>query len=128
MEDRKDVVPRGVYSPAPFPENLDRTHVGEVHVHHHYAAPVIDNRPVEQNPGQEVLERYAPYFILLLGGLVILAIVAVVLVLLAPVLMTMMVTVMVVAVCLVVLVIAVAGSVKALRETPKPVKGRRGRR
>lgn len=46
---------------------------GEVHmhVHHHYPAPAQDLRPVDQNPGQNVLERYTPYFLVLLGGMVI---------------------------------------------------------
>lgn len=44
-----------------------------IHVHHHYAAPVISNAPVDQNPGQSVLEKYAPYYVMFLGGFVIVA-------------------------------------------------------
>lgn len=44
-----------------------------IHVHHHYAAPVITNAPVDQNPGQSVLEKYAPYYVMFLGGFVIIA-------------------------------------------------------
>lgn len=62
-------------NPTP-PEAVGGQHI---HVHHHYAAPVISNAPVDQNPGQSVLEKYAPYYVMFLGGIIIVAGVTVVL-------------------------------------------------
>jgi hypothetical protein len=85
----------------------------EVHLHFHQApqAPAVpaDNRPVDQNPGQGVLERYAPYFVLGLFGCIVLAIVAVVVTMLAQ-------TLLVVAGCAVALVMAVAYAGRSLTQ------------
>lgn len=46
---------------------------GGQHVHIHYHQAPVNNAPVDQNPGQSVLEKYAPYYVLFLGGIVIIA-------------------------------------------------------
>lgn len=86
-----------------------------VHVHHHYAPAPADTRPVDQNPGQAALDKYAPYFILLLGGTVILAIVAVIAAVLLPLLVTMMIGVAACFGCLALLAVAVSSSLRNMR-------------
>jgi hypothetical protein len=46
---------------------------GDQHVHIHYHQAPVNTAPVDQNPGQSVLEKYAPYYVMFLGGLVIIA-------------------------------------------------------
>jgi len=46
---------------------------GGQHVHIHYHQAPVNTAPVDQNPGQSVLEKYAPYYVMFLGGLVIIA-------------------------------------------------------
>lgn len=46
---------------------------GGQHVHIHYHQAPYNTEPVEQNKGQKVLERYAPYFVMFLGGFIIVA-------------------------------------------------------
>lgn len=89
-----------------------------VHVHHHYApAPVHqDTRPVDQNPGQSVLDKYAPYFVLLLGGVVILAIVGVIAAILVPMIVTMLIALAVCIGAIAVLAVAVGGSLGHLNK------------
>jgi choline-glycine betaine transporter len=89
----------------------------KIEVHYHAAPVVIDTTPVEPNAGDRVLAKYTPYFIVLLGGAVILAIVGVVTVLLVPVLMAMVTMIAVVMLGFAVAMIAVAGSVKSLRQS-----------
>lgn len=89
---------------------------GEVHVHFHAAPVVSDPAPVAQNPGQDVLAKYTPYFIVLLGGSIILAIVAVVLVMLAPVLMAIMATVVGSLAMIAVVAVAISGSLRNLKQ------------
>lgn len=43
----------------------------QVHLHFHQAP--VSTAPVDQNPGQTVLEKYTPYFVMFLGGIVIIA-------------------------------------------------------
>lgn len=55
-------------------ENPTATNVpGGQHVHIHYHQAPVNTEPVNQNPGQSVLEKYTPYYIMALGGFVILA-------------------------------------------------------
>lgn len=55
-------------------ENPTATGVpGGQHVHIHYHQAPVNTEPVNQNPGQSVLEKYTPYYIMALGGFVILA-------------------------------------------------------
>lgn len=75
-EDRLNEITRYLQSNPTPPESVGGNHI---HVHHHYAAPVISNAPVDQNPGQSVLEKYAPYYVMFLGGIIIVAGVTVVL-------------------------------------------------
>jgi hypothetical protein len=89
---------------------------GEVHIHYHAAPVVIDPAPVNQNPGQSVLDKYTPYFLVLLGGTIILAIVALVLVLLAPVLMAIMATVVGSLLAVGVVAIAISGSLRNVKQ------------
>jgi hypothetical protein len=133
-EQRKQVVHRTTYLPATG-ERETPGQPGEIHIHHHYAAPVISTEPVDQNPGQSVLDRYTPYFFVLLGGMVIVGGLAVILVMLAPVLIAIMgsVVALVIAVtaCLgavAVMMIGASAAIKALRETPEEPKGKSKRR
>ena len=91
--------------------------VPKIEVHYHAAPVVIDTAPVEPNAGDRVLEKYTPYFIVLLGGVVILACVGVVTVLLLPALLTMVTMIAVVMLGFSVATLAVAGSVKSLRQS-----------
>lgn len=86
----------------------------EVHYHFHQAP--VDTAPVDQNPGQSVLDRYTPYFILLLGGVVILAIVAVIAVVLLPMIVTVLIALAVCIGAVAVLAIAVGGSLGHLNK------------
>lgn len=103
---------------------------------HYHAAPVkIDTAPVDASAGDAVLAKYTPYFIVLLGGVVILACVGVVTVLLLPALLTMVTMIAVVMGGFAVMSIAVAASVKSLKQSAsdrdvvrQAVKGGRRRR
>jgi hypothetical protein len=88
---------------------------GTVHVHYHAAPVVIDPQPVDQNPGQSVLEKYVPYFIVLLGGVVIFACLAIVLIMIAPVLMGLMAMAVGILVAVAVSAIAVSAAVRGMR-------------
>ena len=86
-------------------------HAQHVHIHHHYAPAPVDTAPVvQQNPGQGVLDKYAPYFVLLLGGCVILAIVAVIAAIIIPMIVTMLISVAVCIGAVAVFALAVSGS------------------
>lgn len=76
-EDRLNEITRYLQANPTPPQDIGGQHI---HVHHHYAPPVISNAPVDQNPGQSVLEKYAPYYVMFLGGIIIVAGVTVVLV------------------------------------------------
>lgn len=104
---------------------------GDVHIHYHAPAPV----EVKRSPGQETLDRYVPYFFVLLGGCVIMGGLAVIAVMLTPVLVAILggVTALVIAAAaavgaVAVLMIGGSAAIKALRETPEPAKKGRGRR
>lgn len=88
---------------------------GAVHVHYHAAPVVIDPRPVDQNPGQSMLEKYVPYFIVLLGGVVIFACLAVVLIMIAPVLMGLMAMAVGILIAVAVSAIAVSAAIRGMR-------------
>lgn len=70
IPDRLDEISKYFSANPTPPEPVGGQHI---HVHHHYAAPVISTEPMNQNPGQSVLEKYTPYFMVFLGGLVIIA-------------------------------------------------------
>jgi hypothetical protein len=132
-EQRKAVVHRTSYLPTVETDVADQ---GDqvIHIHHHYAAPVINTAPVEQNPGRDVLERYTPYFFVLLGGMIIVGGLAVILVLLTPVLTAILGSVVALVLAaaaatgaVAVLMIGGAAAIKSLRETPQQSKGKRRR-
>lgn len=136
MEDRKDLLPRDT-GQVMYPWPLDRLDTGagapQIHVHHHYAAPVIDTRPVDQNPGQDVLDRYVPYFIVLLGGLIIMSGLVVVLVMVTPVLVAILGSVVAVVIAAAAALGAVAvlmGGMAVLSRSARqdPKKDKRNRR
>jgi hypothetical protein len=87
-----------------------------IHVHHHYAPAPAPSGPVDQNPGQSMLDRYTPYFVLMLGGTVILAIVGVIVVLIVPMIVTMLFAVAGCLGALAVLALAVSGSLGHLNK------------
>jgi hypothetical protein len=104
---------------------------GEVHIHYHAPAPVEAKR----SPGQDTLDRYVPYFFVLLGGMVILGGVAVIAVMLAPVLLAILGSVVALVIAaaaavgaVAVLMVGGSAAIKALRETPEPAKKGRRRR
>jgi hypothetical protein len=88
---------------------------GTVHIHYH--ATPAGPAPVEQNPGQTTLDKYVPYFFVLLGGVVILACVGVIAVMLVPVLLTFAVTAAVVMGGFAVCCVAIAAMIKSLGQT-----------
>lgn len=90
---------------------------GGVHVHYHAAAPAAATPPAAQSRGEVALINATPYFIILLGGVVILACVGVVTVLLLPALLTAVVGVAVVMGGFAVCAVAVAASVRSLRQS-----------
>lgn len=89
----------------------------KIELHYHAAPVVIDTKPVEPNAGQDVLAKYTPYFIVLLGGVVILACVGVIAVLLVPALMAMVTMIAVVMGSFALCSVAVAASVRSLRQS-----------
>lgn len=91
-------------------------HGQHVHIHHHYAPAPVPSGPVDQNPGQSVLDRYAPYFVLLLGGCVILAIAAVIAAIIIPMIVTLLISVAVCIGAVAVLALAVFGSLGHLNK------------
>jgi hypothetical protein len=134
-EQRKAVVHRTTYLPSAGETGQIPGGDQVIHIHHHYAAPVIDTAPVNQNPGQNVLDRYVPYFFVLLGGLVITGGLAVIAVILAPVLIAVLGSVVALVIAaaaavgaVAVLMIGSAAAIKSLRETLEEPKGKGKRR
>lgn len=96
---------------------------GGVHIHFHNG-PVVENpNPVDQNPGQNVLEKYTPHLVLgaicavPVGGLVTLVVVMI------PAILALTAMVVGFLLALAVCVIAAAMLVKNVKETPS--KGKR---
>lgn len=89
----------------------------KIELHYHAAPVVIDTTPVEPNAGDALLAKYTPYFVLLLGGVVILACVGVIAVLLVPALMAMVTMIAVVMGGFALCSVAVAASVRSLRQS-----------
>ncbi len=90
---------------------------GGVHVHYHASPAPVATSPAGQSRGEVALINATPYFIILLGGVVILACVGVVTVLLLPALLTAVVGVAVVMGGFAVCAVAVAASVRSLRQS-----------
>lgn len=99
---------------AKMPDFPDGTPQGgqHVHVHHHYAAPVIDTSPVQQNQGQSVLEKYTPYFMVFLGGMIILTGCALILFAFAAVLAMILLVVLAVVLATAILAMVIAHMMK----------------
>lgn len=95
----------------------DHTDQPKIELHYHAAPVVIDTAPVEPDAGDAVLAKYTPYFIVLLGGVVVLACVGVITVLLIPALMAMVTMIAVVMLGFSVATVAVGASVKSLRQS-----------
>jgi hypothetical protein len=107
-----------------------------VHVHYHAAPQPPAAPPAEQSPGQEALDRAVPYFVMLLGGVVILACVAVIAVMLVPALISLAVTCAIVMGGFALVSLSIAAAVRSLRQSRAESKvigaalarkGRRGR-
>lgn len=103
----------------------------EIHVHYHAPAPVAEQK---RSSGDELLSRATPYFVLLLGGCIVLAVLAVALLMLTPVLMAIMggmVSLVIAAAAalgaVAVLMIGGSAAIRNLRETHPPAKRRRRR-
>lgn len=90
---------------------------GGIHVHYHAAPVVLPDPPAAQTRGEVVLINAAPYFILLLGGVIVLACVGTVAVILVPALLALAVTCAIVLGSFTVFAIAVAAMVRSLRST-----------
>lgn len=88
-----------------------------VHVHYHAAPVAPATVPAAQSRGEVALINATPYFIILLGGVVILACVGVVTVLLLPALLAMVVMVGEVMAGFAICVVAIAASVRSLRQS-----------
>jgi hypothetical protein len=89
----------------------------KIEVHYHAAPVVIDTKPVELNAGDALLAKYTPYFVVLLGGVVVLACVGVITVLLLPALLTMVTMIAVVMGGFALSAVAVSASVRSLRQS-----------
>lgn len=76
-----------------------------VHIHHHYPAP--ETAPVKE---MDIASKYAGHFVLLLGGMIVMAGVTVVFVMIAQALMIAMIST---AVC----AMAMAGAMKSMRDS-----------
>lgn len=88
-----------------------------IHVHYH-AAPAPVAAPVAApSRGQAALDNAVPYFIILLGGVVILACVGVIAVLLMPALLTMVMMIAIIMGGFALCSVAVAASVRSLRQS-----------
>lgn len=103
---RGEVAARGGDGPVP-----------KIELHYHAAPVVIDPTPVDPNAGDALLRKYTPYFVVMIGGVIVLASVAVIAVMLVPVLMSMVVMIAVVMLGFAVASAAVAATVKSLRQS-----------
>lgn len=89
----------------------------QIHIHYHAtpstappAVPVPETRP-------DIATRMVPYFVVLLGGMIILAGVGAITVLLVPAIMSLAVTLAAVAGGIAIMFVAVAAAVRSLRQT-----------
>jgi hypothetical protein len=90
---------------------------GGVHVHYHAAPIAPAPAPAVPTAGQQALDRAVPYFIILLGGVVILACVGTVVVLMIPALLALAVTCAIVLGGFALLAVSIAASVRSLRQS-----------
>jgi len=86
----------------------------KIEIHYHAGPPAAPPAPPAADP-MAPAARLAPYFLILLGGAIILAIIAVITLLLVPVLMTFATMIAIMMGSFAVCMIAVAASVRSLR-------------
>lgn len=107
-----------------------------VHIHHHYPAEPVAPAAVPDRP--DVMAKYAPYFMLALGGMIIVAGIGVIVVFVLQALMGIMIAFATMAGSLAVVAVAVAVAARSLRsskvdadlmaqriEATRPRKGRK---
>lgn len=93
---------------------------------HYHAAP--SQAPAPVTPTADPMApaaRLAPYFVILLGGAIILALVAVITIVLVPAIMALATTVAIIMCGFAITVVAVAAAVRSLRTSKYDVKNRR---
>lgn len=97
-------------------------------IHYHAAAPSPAHAPPEtQRDPMAPAARLAPYFVILLGGAIILAIIAVITIILVPAIMALATTLAIIACGIAIMFVAVAASVRSLRTSRADVAHARAR-
>lgn len=129
-----DLVPRD-QSPsevvAMIKRELDQRQVGsgsEIHIHYHAGpaqAPAPDTRATSDPMAPAA--RLAPYFMILLGGAIILAIIGVITIMLVPAIMALATTLAIIACGIAIMFVAVAASIRSLRYSRADVQMARRR-
>jgi hypothetical protein len=88
-----------------------------IHVHYHAAPAAPAPAPAEVPAGERMLARLAPYYVLMLGGCIVLAIIGVIAVLLVPAMIALATDIAMIMGGFAVACIAVAASVRSLRQS-----------
>jgi hypothetical protein len=94
-----------------------RDAAGDQHVHVHYHQAPAPTGPIEPTrpAGMAALDCYVPYFLMLLGGMIIVAGVGALAIMLLSALVSIMISLAICAGAVAVLAVAVGGSVKAIQ-------------
>lgn len=94
-----------------------KTDGAEIHIHYHAGPSTAPPPTCAHTHAPNAADRLAPYFVILLGGTIILAIIGVITVLLVPAIMALMTTIAVVMCGIAIMFVAVAASVRSLRQS-----------
>jgi hypothetical protein len=103
----------------------------EIHIHYHAGAPSAPAPPAAHTDAPNAADRLVPYFVILLGGAIILAIIGVITVLLVPAIMALATMIAIVTGGVAIMFVAVAAATRSLRQTGADrqiMKQRLGRR
>jgi hypothetical protein len=93
----------------------------EFHYHAPAQAPAAPPAPPTADP-MAPAARLAPYFVILLGGVIILAIIAVITIMLVPAIMALATTLAIIACGVAIMFVAVAASIRSLRYSKHDAK------
>jgi hypothetical protein len=113
---KKDLAERGI------PEGTTK-----IELHYHAAAPAAPAAPPAADP-MAPAARLAPYFVILLGGVIILAIIAVITIMLVPAIMALATTLAIIACGIAIMFVATAVSIRSLRYSKRDVQMSRSKR
>lgn len=100
----------------------------EIHIHYHAGGSTAPAPTCTHDHAPNPADKAIPYFVILLGGCIVLAIIGVVVILLVPAIMALATTIMVFMIGFAVVMIALAASVRSLRTSRADVHAARLRR